>query len=346
MRSRERAWPAPEVARLARSRRLGRGMAHIGIRLAAIGLGLACCWALPVAAQIRRLDAAACAESGATGSGFEEAEQTWPSRGSGGSAGAGNAFVAVPGYSSLPAYASREYFWFVPELPVAVPMPVVVVLHGTAGSPANARNEARIIRDLWTAAATRHGFAVLSPVAGGSHGSWLAPIAAGDAPSDYDVIAAALSDLEARHDIERARRYLWGFSAGGHVALDLALNEFHPMFGRRQFAAVAVNAGALAGLACNGITEGACIDAVRNAFPRLPLQVLVGNSDPLRAYAEGDSARLRSNGWTDQRDYRYLEFTGGHWVDWAHPQLHWDWLCQFGRWLDPIERFHLRPMPP
>lgn len=311
-----------------------------------LGLGVACCCALSVAAQVRRLDALACAEVGAAGSGFEEAEQSWPSRGSGGSAGAGNAFVAVPGYDTLPAYAHREYFWFVPELPTPAPLPVVVLLHGTAGSPANARNEARILRDLWSEAATRFGFAVVSPVAGGSHGSWIAPVSAGDAPTDYDVIAAALTDLESRHDIERARRYLWGFSAGGHVALDLLLNEFHPGFRRRQFAAVAVNAGVLAGLACNGSTEAACNQSLQQAFPRLPLQVLIGDGDPLRTYAEGDAARIRARGWTDLRDYRYLEFSGGHWVDPTHPQQQWQWLCQFGRWLDPIERFRLRPRPP
>jgi poly(3-hydroxybutyrate) depolymerase len=297
-------------------------------------------------AQVVRLPATACAEAGAAGDGFEELALSWPSRGIGGSAGSGNAFVAVPGYASLPAYAHREYFWFVPELPAPAPMPVVVLLHGTAGSPAAARNEARIVRDLWTAAASEHGFALIAPVAGSALGSWLAPDQEGAAPSDYDVIAAALADLESRHDIERARRYLWGFSAGAHVALDLIVNPFHTGFGRRQFAAVAGNAGALAGLACAGLSAVECDAQLRAAFPRLPLQMLVGSSDPLRGHAVADAQRLLAQGWTDQRDYRLVEFTGGHWVDWSHPAAQWSWLCQFARRLDPIERFRLRPSTP
>ncbi len=297
-------------------------------------------------AQIVRLPDAACAEPGARGDGFEEPWPSWPSRGSGGVFGSGRGYIAVPGFESHPAYAHREYFWFVPELAYAGPMPVVVTLHGSAGSPANARNEARIVRDLWIDAARRHGFAIVSPVAGGSRGSWVAPLAAGDAPTDYDVIAAAMNDLESHFDIERARRYLWGFSAGGHVALDVVLNPVHPAFGRRQFAAVAVNAGVLAGLACAGRSETDCNTALRQAFPRLPVQVLVGDADPLRTYAEGDSVRFPAQGWVADRTVRHLAFSGGHWVDFTHPDLHWDWLCQFARRFDPSERFRLRPSLP
>jgi len=297
-------------------------------------------------AQVVRLPDTACAELGAQGDGFEESAPSWPSDGVGGVVGSGGGVVAVPGFESNPAYAHREYFWFVPALSTPTAMPVVVLLHGTAGSPANARNEARTIRDLWIGAAQRHGFAVVSPVAGGSHGSWIAPSTPGAAPTDYDVIAAVLSDLESHFNIERARRYLWGFSAGGHVALDLVLNPLHPGFSRRQFAAVAVNAGVLAGLACNGVSEYGCNTALQDAFPRLPVQVLVGDVDPLRTYAEGDSVRFSTRGWVASQSFRYLEFTGGHWVELTHPDLQWDWFCQFARRLDPIERFRLRPALP
>jgi poly(3-hydroxybutyrate) depolymerase len=298
------------------------------------------------AAQVLRLPDAACAEIGEAGDGFESGWPSWPSRGTGGITGSGERLFAVPGFESNPAYAQRRYYWFVPTLPGPAPMPLVVVLHGTAGTPANARNEARIIRDIWVDAAHRHGFAVLSPVAGGSHGSWIAPIVAGDAPTDYDLIAAAMADLESRFDIERARRYLWGFSAGGHVALDLVVHPLHDGFGRRQFAAVGVNAGVLAGLACAGLDDAACRDALRETFPRLPLQVLVGDNDSLRSYADADTPRYLGAGWVAARNHAFQTFSGGHWVGLEHPDRHWDWFCQFGRVLDPIERFRARPNTP
>lgn len=309
-------------------------------------IGLLSVIAVAAQAQILRLPAAACAELGESADGFEAAWPSWPSGGSGGVAGSGVRSIAIPGFEAHPAYAQRTYFWFVPEQGPAGPMPLVVALHGTAGSPANAYNEARIVRDLWIDAARRHGFAVVSPVAGGSRGSWIAPLAAGDAPTDYDVIGAAIADIESRFDIERARRYLWGFSAGGHVALDLVVNPLHEGFGRRQFAAVGANAGVLAGLACSGLDDVACRVALRQAFPRLPVQVLVGDVDNLRTHAEGDAPRFLGEGWVDARSYRYEQFAGGHWVGLDHPDRQWDWFCQFGRLLDPIERFRLRPTVP
>ena len=74
--------------------------------------------------------------------------------------------------------------------------------------------------------------------------------------------------------------------------------------------------------------------------------VLVGDVDPLRTYAEGDSVRFSTRGWVASQSFRYLEFTGGHWVELTHPDLQWDWFCQFARRLDPIERFRLRPALP
>lgn len=323
-----------------RERSMGRrgSVAAVGVFLfAAAGL---------VSAQILRLPDAACAEVGEAGDGFESAWPSWPSGGDGGVSGSGDRLIAIPGFESNPAYAQRRYFWFVPEAPRPGPMPLVVALHGTAGTPANAYREARIVRDLWVDAARRHGFAVLSPVAGGSRGSWIAPLAAGDAPTDYDVIAAMIADLESRFDIERARRYLWGFSAGGHVALDLVVNPLHEGFGRRQFAAVGVNAGVLAGLACSGRDDLACRAALAEAFPRLPVQVLVGDGDSLGAHAAADTPRFLGSGWVNDRNYAAATFVGGHWVASDHPDRHWDWLCRFGRVLDPIQRFRLRPRAP
>lgn len=297
-------------------------------------------------AQILRLPDVACAEVGEAGDGFESAWPSWASGGAGGLPGSGDRLIAVPGFESNPAYAQRRYFWFVPDVSRPGPMPLVVALHGTAGTPANAYHEARIVRDLWIEAARRHGFAVLAPVAGGSRGSWIAPVAAGDAPTDYDVIAAAIADLESRFDIERARRYLWGFSAGGHVALDLVVNPLHAGFGRRRFAAVGVNAGALAGLACSGLDDPACRAALAEAFPRLPVQVLVGDSDSLGGHVAADVPRFLGAGWVEGRSHASATFAGGHWVGYDHPDRHWDWLCRFGRVLDPIERFRLRPRAP
>ena len=111
-------------------------------------IGLLCAVASAAQAQILRLPAAACVELGDSADGFEAAWPSWPSHGSGGVAGSGVRSIAIPGFETLPAYAQRTYFWFVPEQAPAGPMPLVVALHGTAGSPANAYNEARIVRDL------------------------------------------------------------------------------------------------------------------------------------------------------------------------------------------------------
>lgn len=316
-------------------------------RWTSLCLAVGMLWAGMSHAQVLRLPEHSCAEVGASGNGFESNEPSWPSRGTGGTTGSGSRAIPVPGYAHLPMYSQRSYHWFVPEpANPPRPMPLVVVLHGTAGTPSRAYFEARIVRDLWIEAAQRHGFAVLAPVAGGSQGGWVAPQSALDAPTDYDVIAAAIADLEARFDIERARRYLWGFSSGGHVALDLAVNPMHAGFGRRQFAAVGINAGALAGLACAGLNETECRAALQSAFPRLPIQVLVGDVDPLRSHTEGDEPRFLATGWAVDRSYRREVFVGGHWVGYDHPDRQWDWLCQFGRVLDPIERFRLRPGQP
>jgi hypothetical protein len=333
----------PVVVGTGREMREGQRMLRMMLGLVA---GALLCAASAASAQILRLPASACAETGEAGDGFETLWPSWASQGVGGVPGSGVRSIAIPGFDSSPAYAQRNYFWFVPEQARPGPMPLVVALHGTAGSPANAYNEARVVRDLWIDAARRHGFAVVSPVAGGNRGSWIAPLAAGDAPTDYDVIAAAVADIEARFDIERARRYLWGFSAGGHVALDLVVNPLHEGFGRRQFAAVGVNAGVLAGLACSGLDDAACRAALRAAFPRLPVQVLVGDADSLGAYATADTPRFLGEGWADGRNHRFQVFAGGHWVGLDHPDRHWDWFCQFGRVLDPIERFRLRPTVP
>ena len=297
-------------------------------------------------AQILRLPTSACALASESADGFEAVLDSWPSRGSGGALGAGNAFVSVPGFESDPHFNQREYFYFVPELATPRPLPVVVALHGTAGSPTNARTEARVVRDIWIDAATRYGFAVIAPVAGSTLGSWTAPDAAGARPTDYDVIAAAMAHLESRYDIQRLRRYLWGFSAGGHVGLDVILNPWHEGFDRRNFAAVAINAGALAGLACAGVSTTQCDLALHDAFPRLPLQVIAGDTDPLATRVLQDAPRFRNGGWIDGRNYRLETFAGGHYVQLTHPEQQWLWLCQFSRRLDPIERFRLRPNVP
>ncbi|MCB1560129.1 MAG: hypothetical protein KDI75_03375 [Xanthomonadales bacterium] len=247
------------------------------------------------------------------------------SAGSGGASGAFAASTHVAGIGN----GTQTWYGYAPALTLQRPLPLVLLLHGGAGSPAAADTAAMQLRDQWQPLAAARGFLLVVPVAGGNAGGWLAPSGPGDHPSDYDVISAALADAESMYRVNRTRRYGWGFSAGGHVMHDLAINGFAPTFSEPNMAAYAVSAGLLPALACSGMTSAQC-DALLSAVPRpLPVLIRIGSSDAYQPYAAADRNRFLANGWTSDSSLGYSVFSGGHVIDAGEPAASWSFLCRF-----------------
>lgn len=247
-----------------------------------------------------------------------------PSNGSGGATGSFTRTVTVPGYGT------RNVYVFIPaSYNAARPMPLVLALHGQAGSASAAQTAAQAARNTWSGVASANGFIVIAPVASGASGGWIAPPLPPAAPglSDYTVFSAAISDIESAYNIDRSRRIGWGFSAGGHVMHDLALNPYAIDLTVDSFAGYSVSAGALEAFACS--SPSAC-DALVAAAPRkIPIDIHVGSSDSLLSYATNDRSRFLTHGWTASSNLWFTTFSGGH--TYAAGQLAEAWanLCPF-----------------
>ncbi|HRQ65589.1 MAG TPA: hypothetical protein PKZ76_12140 [Xanthomonadaceae bacterium] len=186
---------------------------------------------------------------------------------------------------------------------------LLITLHG-AGGPGTAPAAASFMRDAWSATADAGGFLVLAPIASGAQGGWVPSL-------DYPALAAAIDALQALYPVDTRRRYLHGFSAGGHVVHDLGL------YNANYFAAYVANAGVLDALA------GA--NAPAQALRHIPVQVRVGNSDTLLTYAQTDRNRFLAAGWSEPADYQLVVFAGGHSFDAGHTGPAWDFLCRRAR---------------
>lgn len=255
-----------------------------------------------------------------------------PSNGTGGPIGSDEFIVPTPGFETDPRYGQKTLVVYGPSAAHAGPArPLVVLLHGAAGSPLAAIQQARNVRSFWQPVAEAEQLVLVAPSASGNSGGWLAPVSLGDRPTDYDVIDAAIGWAEARYNIDRRRVYVWGFSAGGHVALDLGLNRTHATLHRGRFAGFAVNAGVMEGLACPPNDPGACL-AVAEAAGVFPVSVLIGATDPLLPRTRADAKRLLASGWSIRRGtYAGGVFAGGHTVLAEHPAQHWAFLQAFRR---------------
>ena len=147
-----------------------------------------------------------------------------------------------------------------PSYSPSQPMPLVLALHGQAGSPAAAATQAQAVRNAWATVAATQGFIVIAPIGAGADGGWVVPDVP-DEPSDYSLFAAAIADAEAAWNIDRSRRIGWGFSAGGHVMHDLVLNDYSTQLTIDTFPSYAI-ARTLGGLACRLVEPQACARAV------------------------------------------------------------------------------------
>lgn len=245
------------------------------------------------------------------------------SNGSGGATGNSTRSATAAGFGTRTVYA-----YVPPAYSPTQPMPLVLALHGQAGSPAAADAQAQAVRNAWASVAATQGFIVIAPVASGASGGWTVP-GVPDQPSDYAIFAAAIADTEADWNIDRSRRIGWGFSAGGHVMHDLVLNQYSTQVTIDTFAAIGISAGALAGLACSGLSSAQCDALVAAAPRRFPIDFHIGNNDPLASALLGDSDRYLANGWTDSANHWLTLFVGNHTYSSAHAAQIWTNLCPF-----------------
>jgi hypothetical protein len=275
--------------------------------------------ALPAhAASTVRLSGSICPHADPLfGAGFEPAAIPHdPSNGSGGPfPGIVTRSVNVAGVGVRTAYLRLP-----PAYSPARAWPLVLVLHGASGSAGSAPAAAQQVRSDWSGWADSAGFVVLSIVGNQVQGGW-------GAPADGAELGAMLDDAQAAYNIERSRIYLWGFSAGAHFAHALALDNTD------YFAAYGVSAGSLEQYACtdDGSYPPTCAALLAGAQPKIPVDIHLGNTDPLYlSYGAGnDPARFRGGGWVDNRTLFYTLFAGGHEYD--IPQLGqiWNHLCPF-----------------
>lgn len=252
------------------------------------------------AADHLRLPRHACDASTVFDANFETLASIDSSAGSGGLLGLGLREFELPGSGT------RRYHLATPAV-IEGALPLLVALHGSAGAGL-ADAAAQSIRDRGSALAQSASLLVIAPVASGSQGGWLPSI-------DFAQIDAAIADASLAYPIDRSRVYLWGFSAGGHIAHTLALSR-----DPARYAGYAVNAGVLDAHA------GSSAPAL--APRRTPLSQRVGLSDSLRPLMLADHQRFLDAGWS-AIDLRYADFSGGHSLSAADPDAHWDFLCRF-----------------
>lgn len=305
-------------ARIQRRTRTVRGM--VGSLRLAVVLALAACPAARAQIVAEDFDATACgARESLFRAGMEAAEQggARPSGGAGGSAGSWSLSIAVP--DTARTHPARLYAS--PFLDPAQAAPLVIALHGAAGSAAAAPGAADAIRNLWRTRIANEGAILLVPIASGAQGGW---------SPDWDTpaLACAIAEVERRYNIDRRRRYLWGFSAGGHYGHALALANTN------RLAAHAVNAGALFALACGQpATANDCAATLPGVPRRIPVSLRVGDDDPLASFVAGDADRFEAAGWLPGDEVSLTVFQGGHVIGAADIDAAWAWFE--GRRLEP-----------
>ena len=265
---------------------------------------------------------------------FEAGEFPVPHDPSGGSGG------AYPGIRSRSVHVAGlgsgtqvYYIYLPPDYTPSHAWPLLIGLHGVAPYT-GLLNYAKDVRSYWTPVALNGHFIVAAPVANDviddSNGqpyavSWLTPPSPG--PSDYDMFAAILADLQGAYNIERTRIYGWGFSAGGHVMHDLGVRARSTALNASTMAAYSVSAGDLAGLACAAIGDAACNQLLDTLPRKVPVDLHVGSSDPNFAAVTSDYNRFLADGWSAGQTAFYSTFTGDHTYSSADLQIAWANLC-------------------
>jgi poly(3-hydroxybutyrate) depolymerase len=219
------------------------------------------------------------------------------------SGGTGGTYPGLQSRTAMSGGTSVPYDLYVPTMyDPSIPLPLVSLFHGQGDTGGN------MVR-FWRDAAEAGGFMLLATSSTGAMGGWT-----GGDVALYDI---ALTDALGAYNIEQARLYLWGFSAGAHLVYAIALMNTD------TFAAFSVNAGALEAFAGP--------DAPSMAPRRIPADIHIGRADPLYPRAQADRDRFVAAGWTLGTDLSYVEFDGPHTVLPSHPGEIGTFLLRFTR---------------
>ena len=265
-------------------------------------------------------------------SAFEAGESAVPHDPSNGSGGATGSVTRTLHITNLGSGAQPYYLYVPANYTPNRAWPFLLALHGVSPYP---DTYAAMTRDDWSSVAAANGFIVAAPIANDvfyastcncEAVSWLAPPTTG--PNDYNDFAAVLADVENAYNIERTRIYGWGFSAGGHVMYDLAVNNYSAAFNASTMAAYGVSGGDLAALACAGLSPTQCEQALAALPRRIPVDIHIGVSDPNYPDAQSDHGLFLGAGWTEGQNLFYTVFSSGH--IYTIPQLSdiWANLCR------------------
>ncbi|HET8941302.1 MAG TPA: hypothetical protein VFN13_04870 [Rudaea sp.] len=235
------------------------------------------------------------------------------------SSGSGGSYPGNATRTIISNGTNRAFYLYVPSTySPNHPLPLLLVLHGQSGSPATAPAAAKQVRSDWSGWADNNGFIVLAPVATGSSGSWNPPV-------DIPIMSDELDDTYARYNIDRNRIYLWGFSAGAHLAHALALNNTD------YFAGYGVSAGGLTQYACsdNGSFSPSCAQLLGGVTRIIPVDIHLGDSDPLYTTygSDNDPALFEAYGWLLNQTLFYTVFNGSHTYTVLQLGEIWDHLC-------------------
>jgi poly(3-hydroxybutyrate) depolymerase len=209
-----------------------------------------------------------------------------PSGNANGSGGTG-AMIGLQSQTVMVSGQAVDYLLYVPpQYDPAQSWPVLFVFHGQGGTNMNTINN-------WMAIADTNGIVIGATMSSGSSGGWVPG-------TDSGVFQAALMDAESQVNINTKRRYMWGFSAGGHFvhSLGLANSTF--------FAAYAVSAGV--------VQQGYTVTR------QIPVSIHIGDQDPLLPGVQQDRTELMNRG----HSVSYHEFQGGHTVLPGQRQDAWD----------------------
>jgi poly(3-hydroxybutyrate) depolymerase len=251
-----------------------------------------------------------------------------PTHGTGGATGTTTHTLHIAGLGT----GTQTYYLYVPKsYTPSQAYPFVLALHGTAPY-ANRNQYAGDVLAAWSAIAAGARIIVAAPVAdeavtvnGQAGATWSVPP---HSPSDYDLFAAVLTDVESHYNIDRTRISGWGFSSGGSVMHALGLTSVSAAFNNSTMAGYAAAAGALAGDLCESVSDTRC-DQLVNAAPRkIPVSLVVGTSDPTSSYVTDDYNRLVSDGWTANSTVFRDTFSGGHDYSVTNLQPAWNHLCR------------------
>jgi len=86
----------------------------------------------------------------------------------------------------------------------------------------------------------------------------------------------------------------------------------------------------LAGVACRGLSSAQCASQVLvPAARKVPVDIHIGNTDPLLSYAQSDQSGFAASGWSAGGDLFFTEFSGGHVYSLTDLQQGWSNICGF-----------------